>query len=354
MDTRTAPNATTRGAPADDLSALAWVQDELRRTLEAATSRCAVLPEGGRGGRRLRRRHRRPGRAARAQLHPPGRRRARAGRPARGRAGAARQRVAGAEVRRQAAQAHGAGRRQIERASFRAARLPRPPAGRQAGRGAGDVPQYRAVQEPGRRRAHPPGRPVERRLALARDPPDTSVPPRADAATRDDGRPPAGHHAHAAAGAGGRAHERRLRRAGRGRHRSAGGDVCGSSPPRFLRGAGPRPARISTFSKRVASRLLAQYRRAARARARTRCPSAWRRTCCSSARSPIARRRRRAPRLAAVRQVYGWRTSCRSTITPARWAASTRRCWCRRASASPRPGNPGRAWPAANCIAWPA
>ncbi|MBS0433986.1 MAG: Hpt domain-containing protein [Proteobacteria bacterium] len=36
MDTRTAPNATTRGAPADDLSALAWVQDELRRTLEAA------------------------------------------------------------------------------------------------------------------------------------------------------------------------------------------------------------------------------------------------------------------------------------------------------------------------------
>ncbi len=36
MDTRTAPNASTRGAPADDLSALAWVQDELRRTLEAA------------------------------------------------------------------------------------------------------------------------------------------------------------------------------------------------------------------------------------------------------------------------------------------------------------------------------
>ena len=36
MDTRTAPNATTRGEPADDLSALAWVQDELRRTLEAA------------------------------------------------------------------------------------------------------------------------------------------------------------------------------------------------------------------------------------------------------------------------------------------------------------------------------
>lgn len=36
MDTRTAPNATSRGEPADDLSALAWVQDELRRTLEAA------------------------------------------------------------------------------------------------------------------------------------------------------------------------------------------------------------------------------------------------------------------------------------------------------------------------------
>ena len=36
MDTRTASNAATNGAPADDLSALAWVQDELRRTLEAA------------------------------------------------------------------------------------------------------------------------------------------------------------------------------------------------------------------------------------------------------------------------------------------------------------------------------
>lgn len=36
MDTRNAPNATSRGEPADDLSALAWVQDELRRTLEAA------------------------------------------------------------------------------------------------------------------------------------------------------------------------------------------------------------------------------------------------------------------------------------------------------------------------------
>jgi chemosensory pili system protein ChpA (sensor histidine kinase/response regulator) len=36
MDTRTAPNATLRGEPADDLSALAWVQDELRRSLEAA------------------------------------------------------------------------------------------------------------------------------------------------------------------------------------------------------------------------------------------------------------------------------------------------------------------------------
>ena len=36
MDTRTAPSATSRGEPADDLSALAWVQDELRRSLEAA------------------------------------------------------------------------------------------------------------------------------------------------------------------------------------------------------------------------------------------------------------------------------------------------------------------------------
>lgn len=36
MDTRTATSATSRGEPADDLSALAWVHDELRRTLEAA------------------------------------------------------------------------------------------------------------------------------------------------------------------------------------------------------------------------------------------------------------------------------------------------------------------------------
>jgi chemosensory pili system protein ChpA (sensor histidine kinase/response regulator) len=36
MDTRTATSAHPRGEPADDLSALAWVHDELRRTLEAA------------------------------------------------------------------------------------------------------------------------------------------------------------------------------------------------------------------------------------------------------------------------------------------------------------------------------
>jgi chemosensory pili system protein ChpA (sensor histidine kinase/response regulator) len=36
MDTRTATSATQRGEPADDLSALAWVQEELRRSLDAA------------------------------------------------------------------------------------------------------------------------------------------------------------------------------------------------------------------------------------------------------------------------------------------------------------------------------
>ncbi|WP_127996941.1 hybrid sensor histidine kinase/response regulator [Piscinibacter defluvii] len=36
MDTRTATPTATRSGPADDLSALAWVQDELRRSLDAA------------------------------------------------------------------------------------------------------------------------------------------------------------------------------------------------------------------------------------------------------------------------------------------------------------------------------
>ena len=69
----------------------------------------APLPEGSRGARRLRRRRGRSGGAARgARADPPGRRRARAGRPAGRRHGAARQRGGGAALRRQAAQADAA------------------------------------------------------------------------------------------------------------------------------------------------------------------------------------------------------------------------------------------------------
>ena len=63
------------------------------------------------------------------------------------------------------------------------------------------------------------------------------------------------------------------------------------------------------YTKRIASRLLAQLRMSMRGQARDR-PTAWRRTCCSSAATPGRRRPGHpAPRLAAVRRPGAWTSS---------------------------------------------
>ena len=116
-----------------DLSALAWVQDELRRSLEAAHKALrrfvkeyetvfdsdvdAVDPAVLRG--------------ARQQLHQGVGALELVGLPGGG-AGAARQRGGGAALRRQAAAHQRAGRRRDRARVVRAARLPGPAAGRQA------------------------------------------------------------------------------------------------------------------------------------------------------------------------------------------------------------------------------
>ena len=147
----------------DDLSALAWVHEELRRSLDAAHKALrrfvkeaealassdidAVDPAVLRA---------RPG------ADPPGRGCARTGRPAGRGAGAARQRSRGAalHVRKPHKLTRAVGRRHRARL-VRAARLPEPHAGRQAGLPPLSLfPQYRAVQEAGRCRPGASGRPV--------------------------------------------------------------------------------------------------------------------------------------------------------------------------------------------------
>ena len=85
------------------------------------------------------------------------------------------------------------------------------------------------------------------------------------------------------------------------------------------------------------------------------CRTAWRRTCCSSAATP-ARPRPAPPRPAWPRcAAHGVWSSCRRPTTRrCAWAALTRPCCSRRASAWPRPRTPGRPPPEANCTASPA
>ena len=78
----------------------------------------------------------------------------------------------------------------------------------------------------------------------------------------------------------------------------------GTSPRRCSRRSTTACCRFDVFTKRVASRLLAQFRLLSAAIPTS--PSGWRATCCSSA----LRRRRRAaasgvPRLTAARSAYG-------------------------------------------------
>ena len=142
----------------DDLSALAWVQDELRRSLDAAHKalrRFVKEAEALSGsdidvGRSV-------GAAHRAPADPPGRRRARAGRPAGRRHRAARLRSRGAALRRQAAQA--APPRSSTTSSAPRSRCSTTSPRMLAGKPVSPLamfPQYRAVQEAaGADRVHP-------------------------------------------------------------------------------------------------------------------------------------------------------------------------------------------------------
>ena len=143
MDSNLMPD-DLRPRPTDDLSALAWVQEELRRSLEAAHKALRRFVQGDRG------RHAAPTSTSvdpavlrsRAPADPPGRRRARAGRPAGGGARAARH--AKRRCSSSIAKPHDADAAscvaEVERAVVRAARLPGAPARRQAGLAAVAVP----------------------------------------------------------------------------------------------------------------------------------------------------------------------------------------------------------------------
>ena len=133
---------------------------------------------------------------------------------------------------------------------------------------------------------------------------------------------------------------------------------CGSWPRRSSRPRRRACCALDVYSKRVASRLLAQLRMSERGDARepARSRSAWRRTCCSSAPRP--------PRPATAAARRAWPPCARpaslarrapvdylaSHARPLRPGAGSRR----HASASPRPRRAGRRWPAARCTAWPA
>ena len=168
----------------------------------------APLPEGRRGRHRLRHRFGRSGRAARGALaDPPGRRRARAGRPAGGGDRPARQRDGGPARDRQAAVADARARLRPRARVVRPARLPGAPARRQAGLVAVAVPAVPRGAGSGRGRARPSGRPLGRSTgAGATSPSDPDVVPRqadADRARRVR-RPAAGADArHADAHRGG-------------------------------------------------------------------------------------------------------------------------------------------------------
>ena len=297
-----------RPTPVDDLSALAWVHDELRRSLETAHKALRRYLKEAEAVARLRPRRRRPGACCAARARSCTRAWARSSwsacRPA---PRAARQRERGAALRSPGPQLIDAGRGRGHRARLvRAARLPGAHARRQAGVAAGAVP---AVPRACRSWPAPTActRPTcgrddwQWQRAAGRCPAPRRA--SADAAARA---------AHGSAGAGAdaqpptarpcSAHERPVRRPRRRRCAQAALADAVAAGGGLLRSPGQRPAAAATSTPSAsASRLLAQLRAergAARPRSSDRLAQDLLFFCAPGAR---ARRRAPAPRLAAVR-----------------------------------------------------
>ncbi|QTN24185.1 Hpt domain-containing protein [Rhizobacter sp. AJA081-3] len=306
MDTRTATSATSRGEPADDLSALAWVHDELRRTLEAAHKsmrRCLKEAESL-GASDVDTVDPAVLRSARSQLHQGVGALELVGLPE----AALVLRSSEALVQKFVAKPHKLTAsivEDIEKASFA---LLDYLARRLAGKPVAALsmfPQYRAVQEAaGAERIHPADL-WNVDWQWRELPSDTSVPPRAlDAATRSamEGhllgimRTPqptlaAARMSEGCAGLGAAA-------------RDAQAATLWKLASAVFEAQGQGLLGFDVFSKRVASRLLAQYRVLERGdnEVSERLAQDLLFFCAQSA-SPGDGRR--APRLAAVRQVYG-------------------------------------------------
>ncbi|WP_298832251.1 Hpt domain-containing protein [uncultured Piscinibacter sp.] len=306
MDTRTAPNATSRGEPADDLSALAWVQDELRRSLEAAHKslrRCLKEAESI-GGSDVDSVDPAVLRSARAQVHQGAGALELVGLPE----AALVLRASESLVQKYVAKPHKLTPlivEDIEKSSFAlldylARRLAGKPVSALA-----MFPQYRAVLEAaGAERIHPADLwSVDWRWREL--PSDTSVPPRAlDAATRTAME---GHLL------GMMRTPQPTLAAARMSEGCAGLGAAASDPQvatlwKLASAVFEAQAQgllgFDVFSKRVASRLLAQYRvlEGGRNEVSERLAQDLLFFCAQAA-SPGGGRR--APRLAAVRQVYG-------------------------------------------------
>ena len=110
--------------------------------------------------------------------------------------------------------------------------------------------------------------------------------------------------------------------------------------------------RPTSSRKRVASRLLRAVPHRCSAASST-CPTAWRRTCCSSARRPRPADGRAPPRLAAARAAYGLAERDARRLRDQRLGRFDPASSRRRASASPPPRKPGRRPPAARCTGSP-
>ncbi len=306
MDTRTATSATSRGEPADDLSALAWVHDELRRTLEAAHKsmrRCLKEAESL-GASDVDTVDPAVLRSARSQIHQGVGALELVGLPE----AALVLRSSEALVQKFVAKPHkltAAIVEDIEKSSFA---LLDYLARRLAGKPVAALsmfPQYRAVQEAaGAERIHPADL-WNIDWQWRELPSDTSVPPRAlDAATRSamEGhllgimRTPhptlaAARMSEGCAGLGAAA-------------RDPQAATLWKLASAVFEAQGQGLLGFDVFSKRVASRLLAQYRVLERGENEVseRLAQDLLFFCAQSA-SPGDGRR--APRLAAVRQVYG-------------------------------------------------
>ena len=306
MDTRTATSANSRGEPADDLSALAWVHDELRRTLEAAHKsmrRCLKEAESL-GASDVDTVDPAVLRSARSQIHQGVGALELVGLPE----AALVLRASEALVQKFVAKPHKltAGVvEEIEKASFA---LLDYLARRLAGKPVAALsmfPQYRAVQEAaGAERIHPADL-WNVDWQWRELPSDTSVPPRAlDAATRSAME---GHLL------GIMRTPQPTLAAARMSEGCAGLGAAASDPQvatlwklasAVFEAQGQGLLGFDVFSKRVASRLLAQYRVLERGDTEVseRLAQDLLFFCAQSA-SPGSGRR--APRLAAVRQAYG-------------------------------------------------